>query len=274
MTLGHAGPCSRTYPEFVLDLPRSALLATWGNAFLAGRVPAAAAERAVTGGDEPHTVRSPGAAAGMSAAAPEDLGELLATLAAAGVRGLRLVLPVPGDALGLPGPQEFNLLALGAGECVLADGLGLVPEITAFGSQWEPGAQVEWRLEPVEPRRVTDVGDLREAERELRGALLEATETLERLDVARWRPDDATAVAAVRGGGVAAGSLPPGTPPRALAVLATAQRLRAVVELAGRDDGAAVSGWEAQRRREALRGLDAVSRRAVVAAVNAWLEPA
>jgi hypothetical protein len=30
----------------VLDLPRSALLATWGNAFLAGRVTAVAAERA------------------------------------------------------------------------------------------------------------------------------------------------------------------------------------------------------------------------------------
>jgi hypothetical protein len=146
--------------------------------------------------------------------------------------------------------------------------------VSVFGSAWEPGAQVEWRLEPVEPRRVTDVGGLREAERELREALRQATESLERLDVARWRPDDAAQVAAVRGAGVAAGRLPPGTPPRALAVLATAQRLRAVVDLAGRDDGAAVSGWEAQRRTEALRGLDAVSRRAVVAAVNAWLEPA
>lgn len=273
MTLGHAGPCSRTYPEFVLDLPRSALLATWGNAFLAGRVTAAAAERAVTGGDEPHTVRSADGVPTASPAPAQDLRELLVELRAAGVPGLRLVLPVPGDVLGLPGPAAFNLLAVEAGECVLAGDRGLVPEVTGFGSEWERGAHVLWRVEGVEPRRVTDVGGLREAERELRGALRAATETLERLDVARWRPDDAAGVAAVRGGGVSERLLPPGTPPRCLSVLATAQRLRAVVGLAGRDDGAAVSGWEAQRRTEALRGLDAVSRRAVVAAVNAWLEP-
>jgi hypothetical protein len=34
-----------------------------------------------------------------------------------------------------------------------------------------------------------------------------------------------------------------------------------------------VTGWEAQRRTEALRGLESVTRRAVVAAVNAALEP-
>jgi hypothetical protein len=34
-----------------------------------------------------------------------------------------------------------------------------------------------------------------------------------------------------------------------------------------------VNGHEALRRAEALRGLDAVSRRAMVAAVNGMLEP-
>jgi hypothetical protein len=56
-------------------------------------------------------------------------------------------------------------------------------------------------------------------------------------------------------------------------VLATAARVRAIVELASEDDGAAVNGHEAARRAEALRGLDAVSRRAMVAAINGMLDP-
>jgi rhamnose transport system ATP-binding protein len=38
-------------------------------------------------------------------------------------------------------------------------------------------------------------------------------------------------------------------------------------------DGAAVNGHEAQRRADALRALDAVSRRAMVAAINGMLDP-
>jgi hypothetical protein len=66
-----------------------------------------------------------------------------------------------------------------------------------------------------------------------------------------------------------AGLLPAGTPPRSLQVLATAGRLRAVLSLAGEDDGAAVTAWEAGERARTLRTLDVVCRRAVVAAVNA-----
>ncbi len=265
----------------MLDLPRSALLAAWGTAFLDGRVPLGAAVRAVTGGDEPHTVD------GLTDAS--DLPGLLPALRSAGVRGLRLVLPVPGDVLGLPGPPELNRAALEAGEVVLAEAAtpsvpsgpslpsggawGIVPQVTEFGSAWEPGALVRWHVRPALPRRVTDVGSVREAERGLREALRTATEELARLDVARWRDDAADRVAAVRDGGLPAGTQPAGTPPRAVQVLATAQRVRAIVELATEDDGAAVTGWEAQRRTEALRGLESVTRRAVVAAVNAALEP-
>ena len=36
-----------------------------------------------------------------------------------GVQGSALVLPVPGDVYGLPGPPEFNAAAAQAGEAVL-----------------------------------------------------------------------------------------------------------------------------------------------------------
>jgi hypothetical protein len=264
----------------VLELPRSARLAAWGTAVLAGDAAIEDAVRAVTQEDEPHTVHldpdpdSPGI----------DLRALLEHLGAAHVPGLRVVLPAPGDPLGLPGPTEFNLLALEAGECVLTEPVphgraaqagspgGLVPEVTVFGSQWEPGALVSWSLRPVRPLRVTAVASLAEAERELREALATATDALARLDVARWRDDAADRVAAVRDGGLPRGALPPSAPPRSVQVLATAARVRAIVELAAEDDGAAISGYQAKQRAQTLRELAAVSRRAMAAAVNGLLE--
>lgn len=276
----------------VLELPRSVRLAAWGTAVLAGTATVAAAVPAVTGDDEPHLV-GPGDGPGHG---PGDLTELLAGLKGTGVPGLRVVLPVPGDVLGLPGPPAFNQVALGAGECVLTEpvapgpavradpaggpagragsgDLGFVPEITVFGSAWEPGALVTWRSYPVRPRRLTVFGSLSEAERELRQALVTATEALARLDVARWRDDAAGRIAAVRDGGLPKGAIPPSTPGRCARVLATAARVRALVELAAEDDGAAVSSYEAQARATALRSLDGVCRRAMTAAVAGLREP-
>lgn len=257
---------------------RSARLAAWGTAVLQGEVAGIAAVRAVTGDDEPHGVESTVDGVGGLPAC-SDLPELLTVLARSGVSGLRVVLPRPGDVLGLPGPPAFNQAALEAGECVLTEPLpdgrswGLVPRITPFGSQWEPGTLVSWRLHGIRPRRVTDVGGLAEAERELREALREATDTLAGLDVSRWRDDAAQAIAALRGGGLPPGALPPTAPQRSAAVLATALRIEAIVELATQDDGGAVTLHDAEARRQALRGLDGVTRRAVTAAVNALLEP-
>ena len=267
----------------VLELPRSARLAAWGTAVLAGDASADDAVRAVTSDDEPHRVN-------LHADEPEPppaigLRDLLEHLADVQVPGLRVVLPAPGDPLGLPGPPAFNALALEAGECVLTEPVtqgwaaelgshgGLVPEVTVFGSVWEPGAMVTWSMHPVQPLRVTAAGSLAEAERELRQALVSATDTLTRLDVARWRDDAADRVAAVRDGGLPKGALPPSAPARSVQMLATAARVRAIVELAAEDDGAAVTGHEAQARAETLRGLAGVSRRAMAAAVNGLLEP-
>ena len=251
----------------MLDIPRSARLAAWGTAWLQDRASVPGVVRAVTGEDEPHAVEPgdvlPGAA---------DLPALLIGLKAAGVPALRVVLPVPGDPVGLPGPPAFNSAALEAGECVVTTGgpaLGAVPEVAGFGSEWEPGWQVTWQLHPVLQQQALPSTGLAEAERALKEGLLAATDALDRLDVASLGPDAAIRLRRVRQAELPVGALPAGTPPRSLQVLATAGRLRAVLSLAAEDDGAAVNAWEAGERARTLRALDGVCRHAVVAAVNA-----
>jgi hypothetical protein len=271
VTLGHAGSGPDTYPPTpnvggVLDIPRSARLAAWGTAWLSGHASVLDVVRAVTGDDEPHMVE-----AGEVLPAATDLPGLLTGLKDAAVPALRVVLPVPGDPVGLPGPPPFNSAALDAGECVLTaagPAWGAVPEVAEFGSQWEPGWQVTWQLRPVVERRVPPSTGLAEAERALKEGLLAATDALDRLDVAALGPDAAVRLQRVRSAELPAGALPAGTPRRSLQVLATAGRLRAVLSLAAEDDGAALNAWQAGERARTLRELDAVCRHAVVAAVN------
>lgn len=264
----------------VLEVPRSARLAAWGTAALRGECAWTDAVRAVVRDDEPHTVDTEQVqGAVLPSEGSDGVFRLLRFLHHSAADTLRVVLPAPGDVLGLPGPPAFNEEAAVAGECVLVDfgprtpGYGLVPTIEAFGSAYEVGHLVTWTLTHTNPLRVTDVGSLAEADRALKEALGEAIETLATLDVARWREDAADRIAAVREGVLAPNSLPRGAPPRAVQVLSSAARIRAIVALAVEDDGAAISGHEAQRRAQALRGLDAVARRGIVAAVNAVHEP-
>ncbi|GAB3267860.1 hypothetical protein [Kineosporia babensis] len=262
----------------MLLLPRSARLAAWGTAVLTDGLDPALAVAAVTRDDEPHAVTADFEVSATLGLAPKGgLLDLLNSLQRHGTRSLTVALPAPGDMLGLPGPPSFNEAAVEAGECVLAgDGpgpaIGIVAQVTEFGSVYEPGAMVSWQAHAVGTRRVTDLGSVGEADRELRSALAEAIEELGRLDVARWRDDAADRVAAIRDGGLERGIIPPTTPQRCVQVLSRAARVRAIVELASEDDGAAVTQHEAERRAQALRRLDGVSRRAMVAAVNGMLE--
>ena len=265
----------------MLLLPRSARLAAWGTAVLADGLDPALAVAAVTRDDEPHVVTADFEVSATLGLPPKGgLLDLLNSLLRHGTTSLRVALPAPGDMLGLPGPPDFNMSAMEAGECVLADdgqmvggpAIGIVAHVTEFGSVYEPGAMVSWQAHAVGRRRVTDLGSVGEADRELRSALAEAVEELGRLDVARWREDAADRVAAIRDGGLERGIIPPTTPQRVIQVLSRAARVRAIVELASEDDGAAVTQHEAERRTEALRRLDGVSRRAMVAAVNGMRE--
>ena len=101
-TLGAPGPAARLgSPVVTVDAPRSALLASWGTAFLAGEASLPELLERVTALDDDAVV---------TGLAPDDLpvDRALARLRASGVRRLRLVLPAPGDVLGLPGPGPFT----------------------------------------------------------------------------------------------------------------------------------------------------------------------
>ncbi|MFB8353908.1 hypothetical protein [Streptomyces niveus] len=251
--------------------PRSGLLAAWGNALLAGFVSPDDAVLAIVGPDAVHRV------AGLPGeTGPVGLTLALGRLRALGVTGYRVALPAPGHPLGLSGPPEFNARALEAGEAVVASGApyGLVPEVSAVGPEGDRHVEVVWDCLPVREAPPADVPSLGEAERELAEALRDATEVLSRLDVAESGPVaeaalDAYRARAERGREV----LAPGYPPRAVRVLELAQRVGLLVALARENGhGGAVSASEMAARGEALRPVERVSRRAQVAAYNAYVE--
>jgi hypothetical protein len=235
-------------------LPRSADLAVWFTAWAAGGASLDDARDAVVGGDTAHDVVGlPGE--------PEPVPLILALgrLRAAGAFRAGLALPVPGDPLGLAGPPAFNADALEIEEAVVFDGLdaGMVPHVV--------GAGVVWGYHPATSRR--QVPDLSEADTSLRRAVVAAADVLADLDVARWRPEVADELLALRR--TSDLRLPPGWEGRAVRLASLAARCRAIVELALDDDGAAVSAAEAEARRRALAPLDHAARRALVAACSA-----
>lgn len=250
---------------------RAALLAAWGTAALAGRVDIDAAVVAIERADEAHLVCS-----GLDQ--PEELGEALQRLRAEGVLGLRLVLPVPGDLLGLRGPAEVNRAALAVGEAVLgvhrAQGAArwvpaLVPAVRTFGPPGDEGHCVTWRCLPAAagpPDGLTVAG----ADRELREALQACTEQLQRLDVATWQSGARQAQALREARPVL--RLPDDVDPRAAALADRALHLLDVAEAAAGDDGGSVSAHAGAARLAALAPLSRAARHALVAACGAGLE--
>lgn len=249
---------------------RSAALAAWATAYLRGHVRPESVLDAVQRGDETHRV------AGLDAG--DDLVAVLADLRARAAAGLRLVLPVPGDPRGLPGPGPLTPRALDAGEAVVvqgaAGGYGLVPSVTAHGSDLEGfSTVVTWEAVSCDGTGPEPLGTLRQAERDLADAVRAAATDLARLDVASLSPRAAQRLAAMRADGrTAPVRMPPSHPPAAQQLLDRAERLAQVLEIASDDDGAAVDVGTTRARREALRTLATVVRRARVAAVNAPLD--
>jgi hypothetical protein len=238
---------------------------------LAGLVSPDDAVLAIVGDDAVHRVE------GLpDESAPVGLTLALGRLRALGVSGLRVALPAPGHPLGLSGPPEFNLRALDAEEAVICYGAayGLVPEVYEAGPDGDVHVEVVWHVLPVREAPPADVPSLGEAERELAEALRDATEVLSRLDVAGSGPVaeaaiDAYRARAERGREV----LAPGYPPRAVRVLELAQRVGLLISLAHeKGHGGAVSSAEMVARSEALRPVERVARRALVAAYNSVVE--
>jgi hypothetical protein len=256
--------------------PRSALLAAWGNAWLGGEASLGELIDRVAAHDDAHAV------SGL-AVDDLDLERAAARLRAAGVTRLRVVLPAPGDPLGLPGPGPFTAAALDAGEGVVAvrpdgSGTGLVPTVTAHGSELDGTVTtVRWTASEVCYLGPYSGPFLHEAEHDLRRGVVEVATALRELDVARWRPDLADALRDLRQqarAGLDDDELPGGHSVRAREVLVRARQLAGVVALAGQDSGGAVDTREVAAREAQLRELARLVRRARVAAYNAYGEPA
>lgn len=250
--------------------PRSALLTAWGNAWLAGEAALTELVARVGVMDDDHTVT------GLWV---DDLPleQAVARLRADAVVRLRLVLPAPGDVVGLPGPGPFTAAALTASEGVLAlrpdrSGTGLVPTVTAHGTAFDGTVTtVLWTA-----YEITGIGPdpgpfLHDAEHDLRRGVLECVELLRDLDVARWRPEVAGALQDLRTQarrGIEDDELPGTYSVRARQLLIQTRQLAGVLSLATVDAGGAVDTRETAAREQVLRGLEHLVRRARVAAYN------
>jgi len=221
----------------------------WLNAVLSG----APADEAVAALGPQRFVDVPGEDA------PVSLPLAAARLRAAGVERVRLVLPVPGDASGCPGPPSVTREALTGGALLL-----LVGARAALVAAAPDSAVWSWR--EVEPRPVVG-GDLGGAERELAGAIREATEALAALDIGSGRDGIERRLnrSTVKG----RPSLPQGLPPRATGLLERCDRLLDVLSMAQEPPPGAVGRHEQDRRAQALLEVGRAVRRAVEAAASA-----
>lgn len=252
--------------------PRSALLACWASAWLAGDATLGELTDRVTAHDDQHDVTGLG---------PDDLpvDRAVTRLRADGVTRWRVVLPAPGDLVGLPGPGAFTRAATTAAEGVLAlrpdgAGTGLVPILTAHGSAYDGTVTtVLWTAYEVSLPGPDQGPFLHDAEHDLRRGVVEIAALLADLDVPRWRPELVDALSDLRAAarrGVQEDELPGGYPGRARQLLGQARTLGTVVGLALEDAGGAVATFEAVERESALRRLGDLVRRARVAAWNSY----
>jgi hypothetical protein len=283
----HASPA--TYAAGV-SLPRSAALAAWLAAVLADRAAVGDAVSAVVR-DEAHEVTwaptgpralAMEAAAGHPVPDPAYLSDLVVLVSAAAETArpaVRVALPAPGDAAGLPAVPELVGHACDAGECVVVEGLGgptgtyhlaTVPDVTTFGSEAEPGYRVTWTVwasrTPPQSGAVGAAVSVAEAHLELRLALREVATELERLDVAAWSPRRRAVSRRPRPTDLP--PLPDTFGPRARSLLASAADILTIVEAAVAEPGGTVSGHEVDARAAALTRVHRAARRAVEAAVN------
>lgn len=226
--------------------PPSLTLSVWLEAAHQGRTSPADVARRVQ--DE-----APNALVVLPDGAVHPLLDAVEVWVSEGIRG-RLAMPVPGDLLGLGGPAGFNQAAVDAGEALLLPllGIGLVPG--------EDARTQVWQGHPASAAPYVDAG---EASRQLRAVLVETTRRLVDLDVARWQPEIPDLLLNMQ-------HAPPAPLPRTwdLRRRETVERAllcREIVRLALEDEGGAVTAYEMDRRRDALRDLDAASRRALVA---------
>lgn len=273
--------------------PVSATLAVWASAWLSGTaryddvldavtadggshvvVGMPAAEAARQGGGFAATAAgsfnpgptSAGPAGEESFDEPARLGAVLLAWRAAG-ESVRTALPVPGDVRGVPTTAAFLAAATEVGQAAFAGGLGVVPTVSSPSPSSAPPTTV-WRAFAV-ASAAPDALQISEAEHDLAVAVRETTTLLRERDLSGGRTPDAAALERIRRASEGL-LLPPGFSPRAAALLASAERLQAMVDLAARDvDGGAIDRAGIHTRTAALRDLAVTVRRARLAGYNA-----
>lgn len=249
---------------------RAGTLTAFGNAVLLGLGGPDEAIEAVTGADALHRVVGLPGEPG-----PVSLALALGVLRGLGVQGLRLVLPEPGDVVGMPGPATVSAEAVRCGSAVLTVGPPSVPALALLPTA-EPsdrGDVVRWDAVTVEFALAPHgLPTLSEAERSLAESMRETTAALDVLDVAKGRGDVAGSLARLERE-VRTLPLPASMVPRAQRTVVAASRLLGILTVAADSESAAVTAAEAQRRSEVIRPLRLVARHALCAAYSAATEP-
>lgn len=245
---------------------RAAVLVAWSRA---ARMHACTLDEAIAeidGDDELVTFNR----AGITVSTRDALVDL-----AACTGPIDLALPVPGDVRGLPGAGPWTALALDTGEAVVTGVEVLVPVIEAHGNDVEGYSTfTRWEIfaREVSATQAMPRAGLSEADRELRLALTNAVDLLAAVDVARWSPELAEAVADIRsqrrGVDHFASTLPRSYGPHARELLARARVVERIIEAALSIETTLLDSASTLERNRALAGVAASVRASICAALN------
>jgi len=249
----------------VSDHRRCARLAAWGSAWLAA---AAAFDQVLD------AVASRGrhvAGPGFDGAGVHPVGVALTDWKRAGTEALRLVLPVPGDVRGLAGAPELRTVALQAGQAVYGAGFG-VTVLPGPETPSSAGREIVWHRGPA-AAQPPDPVFIADAEHELTEAIRETATDFARRGATSWLADITPALSDARRAGERL-HLPASHPPRAVRLIAQAERLTAVFAVLDRDDTGQLTAAAVAERTEALAPLRLAVRRALLAGYNAPAEVA
>jgi hypothetical protein len=249
----------------VTDHHRCARLAAWGSAWLAGTAAFDEVLDAVAG--RGRQVAGPG----FDAAGLHPAGVALTDWKRAGSQALRLVLPVPGDVRGLAGPTSFRDVALEAGQAVYGRDFG-ISVLPGPDTPSSAGRELVWHRGevsglPPDPISTAD------AENELTDAIRETASLFAARGTTSWLADIAPALSNARRAGERL-HLPASHPPRAVRLIAQAERLTAVFRVLDRDDTAQLTAADVAERTAGLAPLRLAVRRALLAGYNAPAEVA
>lgn len=240
-----------------MSVSRCGPLAAWSNAFVAGQVSLDQVVDAVVASRAQRQVH------GLPDA--DALGDVVVAWRRAG-SPVRVVLPVPGDVRGVSGPDGFRRAALDAGEAAHAAALGVVPQVVERGPSSAPPG-VQWQAFALEPAPA-DHQSVEDAQYELGTAIRESASALAAADVAGSGVDVPDALQGARRAGERL-NLPPGHPQGAVRLLAQAERMQAVLDLARTDPVSGALERGVAVRHSVLRELATAVRRARVAGYNA-----